>query len=110
MLTHQSPAEHRAPRVLNLRTDPIPREAVYVGRGRGSKWGNPFLIGRDGTREEVIAKYARWILRQPHLMAALHDLTGKDLVCFCAPQACHAHVLLVLANPWLVLRRVHLPH
>lgn len=110
MLTHQSPAENRVPRVLNLRTDPISREAVYVGRGRGSKWGNPFHIGRDGTREEVIAKYARWILRQPHLMAALHELTGKNLVCFCAPQACHAHVLLALANPWLVLRRVQPPH
>jgi hypothetical protein len=21
------------------------------------KWGNPFAIGRDGTRDEVIAKY-----------------------------------------------------
>jgi Domain of unknown function (DUF4326) len=36
-------------------------DRVYVGRP--SKWGNPFVIGRDGTRDEVIAKYRAWILR-----------------------------------------------
>jgi hypothetical protein len=40
-------------RVLNKRTD-THDGAVYIGRG--SKWGNPFVIGRDGTRAEVIAK------------------------------------------------------
>lgn len=108
MQTPHSAIEHRVPRALNVHTDSIPAEAVHVGRG--TKWGNPFHIGRDGTRQEVVAQYARWILRQPHLMTALHELTGKDLVCFCAPRTCHAYVLLVLANPWLVLRRVHLPH
>jgi hypothetical protein len=71
-------------------------DRVYVGRP--SKWGNPFKIGRDGSREEVIARYREWILRQPALMAALPDLRGKDLVCWCAPEPCHADVLLELAN------------
>lgn len=88
----------RKPRVLNLYADRIPRDAVYVGRGRGSKWGNPFRIGQDGARDEVIAKYRQWIMRQPRLLAALRELEGKDLVCFCAPRACHADVLLELAN------------
>ena len=52
---------------------------VYVGRP--SKWGNPFVIGHHGTREEVIAKYRAWAVGQPALMAALHELRGKDLVC-----------------------------
>ena len=55
---------------------------VYVGRP--SKWGNPFVIGRDGSRDEVIPKYRAWIVRQPALMAALHELRGKEsrvLVC-----------------------------
>jgi uncharacterized protein DUF4326 len=69
---------------------------VYVGRP--SKWGNPFVIGRDGTREQVVAKYRAWIVRQPALMAALHELRGKDLVCWCAPERCHAEVLVELAN------------
>jgi len=69
---------------------------VYVGRP--TKWGNPFVIGRDGTRDEVIAKYRAWVVRQPSLMAMLHELRGKDLVCWCAPQRCHAEVLVDLAN------------
>jgi hypothetical protein len=31
-------------------------------------------------------------------MAALHELRGKDLVCWCAPERCHAWVLIKLAN------------
>jgi Domain of unknown function (DUF4326) len=70
---------------------------------RPSKWGNPFVIGRRATREEVIAKYRAWIVSQPALMAALNELRGKDLVCWCAPQRCHAEVLIELANPWRLL-------
>ena len=69
---------------------------VYVGRP--SKWGNPFVIGRDGTRDEVIAKYREWILQQPALMASLHEVRGRDLICWCAPESCHADVLRALAN------------
>jgi hypothetical protein len=69
---------------------------VYIGRP--TKWGNPFVIGKDGTREDVIRKYEDWVVTQPHLMQALHELRGKDLVCFCAPQGCHGDVLLRLAN------------
>ena len=71
-------------------------DCVYVGRP--SKWGNPFVIGRDGTRDEVIAKYRAWIGRQPTLMAALSELRGKHLICWCAPERCHADVLMQLAN------------
>lgn len=69
---------------------------VFIGRP--SKWGNPFVIGRDGTRAEVIAKYRVWIATQPQLLAALRELRGKRLGCFCAPQACHGDVLAELAN------------
>jgi hypothetical protein len=60
--------------------------------------GTPFVIPRDGSRDEVIAKYRAWIVQQPALMAALPELRGKDLVCWCAPSPCHADVLLELAN------------
>lgn len=56
---------------------------VYIGRG--SKWGNPFIIGRDGTREEVIEKYRSYILSNPVLMASLPELDGKILACYCVP-------------------------
>ncbi len=74
------------------------REKFDVYIGRGGKWGNPFVLGKDGTREEVIAKYEAWLARQSHLIAALPELRGKVLGCWCAPQSCHGDVLLRLAN------------
>lgn len=53
-------------RVLDKRVDGVPAVAVYIGRG--SKWGNPFVIGRDGDRAEVITKYERWLRTQHHLL------------------------------------------
>lgn len=69
---------------------------VYIGRP--SKWGNPFVIGRDGDRATVISKYRGWLLARPELVAALHELRGKVLGCWCAPLACHGEVLAELAN------------
>ena len=57
------------------------------------------MIGRDGARDEVIAMYERWLRdERPDLMAALPELRGKDLVCWCAPLACHGDVILRLAG------------
>ena len=42
-------------RVWNKREKGIPANAIYVGRP--TKWGNRYVIGRDGTRDEVIKKY-----------------------------------------------------
>jgi hypothetical protein len=84
-------------KVLNKYRDGIPKGAVYIGRP--SKWGNPFAIGKDGDRDEVIAKYRQWLLARPDMMeAAKRELFGKDLVCFCAPKGCHGDVLLEMAN------------
>jgi hypothetical protein len=89
------------PQVLNKRVAGIPKGAVYIGRGRGSKWGNPFVIDKDGSRAEVIAKYERWLCDSPDgqlLLERIGELRGRDLVCWCAPEACHGDVLLRLAN------------
>lgn len=86
------------PIVLNKKTDKIPADAVYVGRP--SKWGNPFKIGVDGNREEVISEYKQWLMsvEQAYLIFYLTELRGKDLVCWCAPLSCHADILLEMAN------------
>lgn len=68
---------------------------IYIGRP--SIWGNPFEIGRDGTRAQVIEKYRDWLLRQPHLVAKLPELRGKTLGCWCAPKDCHGRVLVELS-------------
>lgn len=70
---------------------------TYIGRP--SKFGNPFVIGRDGSRADVITKFEQYIRARPALMeAAKHELKGKDLVCWCAPLACHGDVLSRIAN------------
>ena len=69
---------------------------IYIGRP--SKWGNPFEIGKDGSREEVIAKYYDYIMLKPELLAALPELKGKVLGCWCSPLACHGDVLVELAE------------
>ena len=69
---------------------------VYIGRP--SKWGNKFVIGRDGTRDQVIAKYREWIKTQPELIAALPELKDKILGCWCTPHPCHGDVLKELAE------------
>ena len=88
------PTEKAVPtRVVHCKRE---RHDVYIGRP--SKWGNPFVIGRDGSREQVIAKYRTWVLARPELVAALPELRGKTLGCWCAPQACHGDVLAELAQ------------
>ena len=69
---------------------------VYVGRP--SKWGNPFEIGKDGTRSQVIQKYEDWIQTQPELMDALPELKGKILGCWCTPKPCHGEILKKLVD------------
>ena len=89
----------RIPRVLSKRDirGPLPPNARCCGRP--SPLGNPFVIGRDGTRDEVCDKYEAWLPTQPKLMAMIPSLAGYDLVCFCAPSRCHCDFLLRLANP-----------
>jgi hypothetical protein len=65
---------------------------VYIGRP--SKWGNPFSIGKDGTREEVIGKYRDYLIHHPTLYGELSTLKGKVLGCWCAPLPCHGDVLI----------------
>ncbi len=74
------------------------RESFDVYIGRPGKWGNPFKIGPNGTREEVIAKYRAWVVQQPELMGSLYKLEGKVLGCYCKPLACHGDVLVELIN------------
>lgn len=52
-------------KVLNARKVGKRSSATQVYIGRPNKWGNPFVIGRDGSRAEVIAKYRAWIVTQP---------------------------------------------
>ncbi len=85
---------------------------VYIGRpAAGQPWGygNPFEIGRDGRRAEVIWKHGQWLRtgetfgcaaateeRRQWVLDHLADLKGKVLACWCRPLACHGDTLLDL--------------
>jgi len=72
----------------------MPENAIYVGRP--SRWGNPFRIGIDGTREQVIEKYREWLREKlKEDPAFLEPLRGKDLACWCPLNVpCHADVII----------------
>lgn len=68
---------------------------VYIGRP--SRWGNPYEIGINGTREEVIAKFAASL--SPAKRAEIkRELKGKILGCWCSPNKCHGDILSEIAN------------
>lgn len=75
-------------KIYNKHHRNAPADAVYIGRG--SPWGNPFVIGRDGDRDMVCDRFEAEIL--PTL--DLTPLRGKSLVCYCAPKRCHGDALL----------------
>jgi hypothetical protein len=70
---------------------------VYCGRP--SDFGNPFEIGKDGTRKDVIEKFRKYLYSNPELLKRVPELKGKVLGCWCAPLACHCDILAELANP-----------
>jgi hypothetical protein len=83
-------------------------DVVYIGRPRsGQAWrfGNPFVVGVDGERDECVAKFAEWLRtgnafgcaaatpeRLEWIHAHMDELRGKQLACFCAPRRCHGDV------------------
>ena len=74
------------------------KDSYDVYCGRPSIWGNPFEIGKDGNRKEVIAKFKKYLLANEELVDKLPELRGKILGCWCAPKACHCDILADLAN------------
>jgi len=91
-----------ATRVVHCR-DP---HDVYIARAnatrrvRRSIWGNPFRIGPDGSREDVVSLFLTWLLEpgQARLRSQLPTLRGKTLGCWCEPELCHGHVLAALCE------------
>lgn len=85
-------AEVTGAKVVHCKREPFD---VYIGRP--SKWGNPFTVEEHG-RDGAVDAYAEWIKTQPELLAALPELRGRVLGCWCAPKRCHGDVLVGLAN------------
>ena len=87
--------------VTNKRDNPT---GEYIGRP--SPLGNPFIIGEHGKRKEVILHYHIWLtelwnnehhhpaLTELHRLAKIERDEGNlNLICWCAPQACHGDII-----------------
>lgn len=84
----------------------MPDNTVYVGRG--TPWGNPYIVGhtflgKEITQEMAVELYRVHVYIELPPLQAIKDsawkLRGKNLACWCAEgQVCHADVLLELAN------------
>ncbi len=94
--------------VGNLRVAPEPELAALSCTqfvvARPTVLGNPYVIGRDGSREVVIEKYRRWLFRKIESkdaavmkkLDAIREAAGQGdvmLLCHCSPAACHADVI-----------------
>lgn len=96
---HVKMAHATAPVVLNRRDFPggLPPNSVYCGRGTFT--GNPYRIGVDGSRDEVIDRFiAERSQDEAFLAQVRRKLRGRNLVCHCAPERCHCDWLLLVAN------------
>jgi len=65
---------------------------IYIGRG--TIWGNPYIIGKDGNRKEVIDKYRIYASTNKEIIESLSILQNKVLGCWCKPKACHGDILI----------------
>lgn len=100
------------PEYDNLKEWMEENDHVYIGRkgvvfinGKrfpemDSIWANPFKIGSDRSRDDVIDLYRKYLKKRlrtdPVLGEQLLDLDGKILGCWCKPDACHGDVILEL--------------
>lgn len=98
--------------VINIKNTAACVDIVYIGRptpntlrvstARPYEFGNPFIIGRDGDRLQVIEKFRDYAERRladdPRWANAVKQLKGKVLGCYCKPLACHGDVLVELAE------------
>ena len=74
------------------------KEPYDVDITRNGPFGNPFKIGEDGTREDVIEIYRVWFTVQVRSDAVFRSqvraLAGMRLGCVCKPQPCHGDVIV----------------
>jgi len=84
-------------KLVNYRTHNFDKSKI-IPIDRRSPFGNPFIIGRDGTRKDVIIKYKKYFYKKLEdnciFKMAVEKLKGKTLGCWCVPKSCHGDVII----------------
>lgn len=70
---------------------------------RPSRWGNPYVVDDECSREDAVRQFEQALVRGDSLAFSVEDmqreLVGRDLACWCPlDESCHADVLIRLAN------------
>jgi len=66
-----------------------------------SKWHNPFSVFKCGIISAAVAAFAKYLYESADLLAAIPELEGKVLGCWCKVKPsdqCHGDVLVKLVN------------
>jgi hypothetical protein len=114
------------PQYNNLRDWMLDANNVYIGRAgivfvtnpetgnmerfpkTGHVFQNPYIIGKHGTREEVLQKYNTYIQeklnKNPELVKELLLLKNKNLGCWCYPEMCHGNILIELIQKYTLCK------
>ena len=84
----------------------LKKEPYDIRIDRSSIYGNPFVIGQDGNRKDVVRKCDLWLRGEDFtyfkqrkrrlILRSLHELKGKRLGCWCAPKPCHGDIYIKL--------------
>jgi len=104
------------PKYKNLKEWMDDKNNIYIGRKGvvfidhvrfpqySSNFANPYKIGKDGSREEILVKYKDYIVNKlkndKELVMELLSLKGKNLGCWCCPERCHGEILLELIDTY----------
>lgn len=87
--------------VHNLRHEPMRAGDIRIDRR--TEFGNEFIIGRDGSRADVVVKFetaerarltAHGAIARREKVRRMH---GRRLFCWCAQLPCHGNVYARLA-------------
>ena len=106
IVTSQGRVWHTVTGVLNMHKmdNSIIERPICKKIDRSTIWGNPYKIGEDGTRIEVVARYEhflRGMVLNPDTKITITDiakLSGRILLCWCMPELCHGNVLAKYAD------------
>lgn len=82
---------------MTIRVNKDQEHDIFIGRP--SIYSNPFVIGIDGSRNEVILKFEKYFKNLNNFHELLDNLENKKIACWCnVDKKCHGDSLIKMLN------------